>query len=249
MKFVLIILSLLISTELFAAKKSKKKAPPPVPTSLTEKANDEINTPVKLKVTDLNTTDNSGVISVQTEATDESSVFKTLTFGLSANTMQTLGVLKNKKGTELDLSQNSQPYFAQLDFYKTLDSNKYLNSVAFHLGYQQFRSEYSAAESVLVSQSFFSISTSTPLAKFTQSEWSFIADLGILNLQATSADNSFLNVTDKAYLAGAGIEYGYYLLSHLKVAATASYKTKIFSKSSDLQIKPLTGSLGVIYIW
>lgn len=248
MKIILIILSLLISTELLAAKKTKKKTPPPTPANLTEKANNEINAPVKLKVTEPNDSENSGVISVNAQTPEDSSLFKTLTMGISANNMQTLGVLKNKKGTELDLSQNSQPYFAQLDFYKTLDSNKYLSGLAFHMGYQQFRSEYLPSEEVLISQSLFSLSTSTLLAKGNQSEWSFIVDLGILNLQAVSSDNSFLNVNDKTYFVGAGMEYGYQIFSHLKVNASASYKSKILSQS-DLQIKPLTGSLGVTYVW
>lgn len=252
MKVIILFLALTLSISSLAAKKAKKKAAVKAPTNLTEQANVEINEPVKIKdksaADTTQTQDDSGVISVQSQSSDNMNLANNYDLGLSISNLQTLGLMTNKKNTAFNLSDISQPYVAQLDLYKTIANLSYLQKVGLHFGFHQFYAQPAVNENILVSQSYLQASTSSLLLKQQKNEVDFITHFGFLNFQAVSSDNSYLNINDKTYFLGGGFEYSYQVNQNLKLYTNALYRSKILSQT-DLQLKTLAGTLGASYLW
>lgn len=249
MKFLIFLLTFTLSITSFAAKKAKKKAQVKAPTDLTEQANIEINEPVKIQEKSISATqDNTGVISVQSQLSDNMNLTNSYDLGLSISNLQTLGHMTNKKNTTFDLADVSQPYVAQLDFYKNIANLSYLQKVGLHFGFHQFYAQPSFTDSILVSQSYLQASLASQLLKQQKNEIDFITNFGFLSFQAASHDNAFLNINAKTYFLGAGFEYSYQLNQNLKLYTNALYRSKILSQT-DLQLKTLAGTLGASYLW
>lgn len=249
MKFIILFLALTLSISSYAAKKVKKKSAIKTPTNLTEQANVEINEPVKIQDKSMTTVqDNSGVISVQSQSSNDMSLTNSYDFGLSISNLQTIGLMTNKKNTTFDLASASQPYVAQLDLYKTIGNLAYIQKVGLHFGFHQFYTQTSVNESLLVSQSYLQVSTASVLLKQQKNEIDFITHFGFLNFQAANSGNAFLNINDKTYFLGGGFEYSYQVNQNLKLYTNAVYRSKILSQT-DLQLKTVAGTLGASYLW
>lgn len=250
MKLMTFLLALVLSANMaFAAKKIKKKSAVKSSTDLTEQANIEVNEPVKIiEKNPRQQSNDSGLISVQSLPSSDLLVHNNYDVGLSFSNLQTLGVLTNKKSTTINLAEVQQPYLAQLDFNKNMDAFMFFKNVGLQIGFNQFYAQSSATESVLVSQSFYQISTAIEVLKQQKNEFDFISHFGFLNFQAASRDNAFLNINDKTYFVGGGFEYSYQLNQKLKLFTNALYRSKILSQT-DLQLKTLAGTLGASYLW
>lgn len=249
MKFIILILTLAFSINSLAAKKANKKSFAKTPANLTEQANREINEPVKIPEKSTNAVqDDTGIISVQSQLSHNKNLTNNYDLGLSISNIQTLGLMTNQKNTVFDLADVSQPYVAQVDFYKNIGNLSYLQKVGLHFGFHQFYAQPSVNQSILVSQSYLQASTASQLLKQQRNEVDFIAHLGFLNFQAASHDNAFLNIKDKTYFLGGGFEYSYQVNQNLRLHINALYRSKILSQT-DLQLKTLAGTLGASYLW
>jgi hypothetical protein len=244
----LIIISFFIATTSLAAKKNKKPKAIKVEASLNEQALTEVNEPVKLKNQAQESTINTGLLNIKTTPIENEISLKAFPVGIAISQVKASGLIKNKKNSELDLSQNSSPMMMNLILNYKQPENKFLSNLALNLGYQQSRQNVQALESVLVSKSSLHLSAYKKIHQSGDINFSALTELGFFQVQVSNSENSLLNAYDKTNFLGLGGNVSHNLTSHLQLNAELTYRKQILT-SSQIEIDPIAITVGAAYLW
>lgn len=244
----LILISFFIATTSLAAKKSKKPKVIKAETSLNEQALSEVNEPVKLKGQEQSSTVNTGLLNVKTNPIENEISLKAFPVGIAISQVKASGFIKNKKNSELDLSQNSNPMMMNLILNYKQPENKFLSNLALNLGFQQSRQNVQALESVLVSKSSLHLSAYKKIHQSGDINFSALTELGFFQVQVSNSENSLLNAYDKTNFLGLGGNVSHNLTSHLQLNAELTYRKQILT-SSQIEIDPIAITVGAAYLW
>lgn len=245
----LILISFFIASTSLAAKKSKKpKVIKLETTSLNEQALTEVNEPVKLKGQEQTSTVNTGLLNVKTNPIENEVSLKAFPVGFAISQIKAAGLIKNKKNSELDLSQNSNPMMMNFILNYKQPENKFLSNFALNIGYQQSRQSVQSSESVLVSKSSLHLSAYKKIHQKNDIDFSVLTELGFFQVQVSNSENSLLNAYDKINFFGLGGNVSHNLTSHLQLNAELAYRKQILT-SSQIEIDPIAITVGAAYLW
>lgn len=244
-KFSTLFLILLISLNSYTQKKTKKIKEPQPALSLQEKANKEVNTPVKINTAKNN--ENVGVLVVTPNPIASTVNIKSFPVGVSISTANLSGTLKNQKNSMLNLRELTKPYLFRLDFYYT-NASWYLNNLGFHVGFQQSRENLNSTEDVLINQNLIMISFSKIFSNTKIGDFFYTGEVGIHQLQASNSENSLLNLSEKFNFAGIGFENSYLFNESYKLQSALTYRQVILG-NPRANLDPVTLSIGATYLW
>tara|TARA_B110001454_G_C12723292_1_gene436311 strand:+ start:20507 stop:21271 length:765 start_codon:yes stop_codon:yes gene_type:complete len=246
-----VIVFLALSTSIFAAPKStkaKKQTLPTVAPSIVEQAQQAIAVDPKAKVPHSKSPQETGILVMRAPDLNDDRYPTRYPVGLHLDSYAISGTAVSANNKKYDLSDVGSPLVPSLRLGMIPWSSVLFDGYSVQLGYQQKQLSGDTDQTLKVNHYTASVAGENKFYVRGNLDLRYQVELGLLQSQISSKENSLSNVTRKASFVGLGLQTQYHLHNSLSADLGVTYRSTIV-KSEDFNLQPIGVGAGISYIW
>jgi hypothetical protein len=241
----------LFSSSSFAAKsqtKTKKQTARVVAPSIFEQAQQAIAIDPKTKVPRSTAPQETGILVVRAPDLNDDPYPTRYPVGLRLDSYSISGEAISGNNTKYDLASFGSPLVPSLRFGLIPWVPVLFDGYYLQLGYRQKQISGDTDQSLKLAYYTASVSGENKFYVRGNMDLRYQFEMGILQTQISSFENSLSNVTHKTGFVGLGLQTQYHLHNALSADFGFSYRSS-FAKSEDYNLQPFGLGAGISYIW
>lgn len=228
--------------------KSKKQTAPVVALSVVEQAQQAIAVDPKAKVTHSKSPQETGILVMRAPDLNDDRFPTHYPVGLHIDTYGISGQAVSSNNTKYDFADVDSPLVPSLRFGMIPWTPVLFDGYYVQLGYQQKQLSGNRDQSLKLNHYTASVAGENKFFVRGSMDLRYQLELGFLQSQISSKENSLSNVTGKASFLGLGLQTQYHLHTSLSADLGITYRSTI-AKSEDFNLQPIGLGAGISYIW
>lgn len=251
--FVVVIFALLSSSS-FAAKsqaKAKKQTAPVEAKSIVEQAQQAIAVDPKAKVPHSSSPQETGTLVVRAPDLNDDRYPTRYPVGLHLDSYAISGQAISGNNTKYDLANVGSPLVPSLRFGLVPWTPALFDGYFVQLGYQQKQISGDTDQTLKLANYTASVGGENKFYVRGNMDLRYQVEMGLLQTQISSFENSLSNVTRKTSFVGLGLQTQYHLHNSLSADFGLTFRSTILgtlAKSEDFNLQPI-GIGPISYIW